>query len=616
MRDQVFSHSEHEPRSTGQVAGSSTHAPGPQLQQLGPAQIHYLQRTAGNAAVAAFLQRAPVPTTFDPEALFTGVQQILDREEKKAEAITDKLPPHVKSDIAAGHSLEFMNTMRSYLGSDPATEKHFGDIVWAADYVPQAEAYLHKTTAERLGQVSTALEGQVPITYVGQDLRDRYHNRTSRSLMAHPMGYAVDFRAMDNPQIHGDKGKVIRKLIELMGGGPAHITILKKGTKTPMAFDSERALIEKMGRASSEGKQLEAEDKAAADDFFNQMDEEFDRMAQASDAFKRSVDAAVLTGLKKEYFTTYRPNQATLATIARELADLDKRGVKTPAEYAQKQSWLGQQVALQSQQASFRSRLATVLQPWTDRVASALADNEAKVKSVGFAPILNVPSREELAKMKKQWADFVRERATERKEAMKKAKAAEKKLNKARAAKNPKPEEIAQLQADLDSATRQALVYGWIQKADEAERADLDQIDPLLDDRDVLLQLQAALATDMDFVFGPKLSLGGNDERSVKNPPLEQIARRGYFTPDASTGGGPPKTQSEQLKRSEHEWFNKAFFKMMAQYGFQPGADWPGATDPMHFELVEGVDALLPAIRPQKETAPASAPASAPATAH
>src|ERR1700730_57854 len=158
MRDQVFSHSEHEPRSTGQVAGSSTHAPGPQLQQLGPAQIQYLQRTAGNGAVAALLQRAPVPTTFDPEALFTGVQQILDREEKKAEAITDKLPPHVKSDIAAGHSLEFMNTMRSYLGSDPATEKHFGDIVWAADYVPQAEAYLHKTTAERLGQVSTALE--------------------------------------------------------------------------------------------------------------------------------------------------------------------------------------------------------------------------------------------------------------------------------------------------------------------------------------------------------------------------------------------------------------------------------------------------------------------------
>ena len=95
-------------------------------------------------------------------------------------------------------------------------ERSVADIVWAAEYVPQAKAYLHKTTAERLGQVSTALEGQMPITYVGQDLRDRYHNRTSRSLMAHPMGYAVDFRAMDNPQIHGDKGKVIRKLIELM----------------------------------------------------------------------------------------------------------------------------------------------------------------------------------------------------------------------------------------------------------------------------------------------------------------------------------------------------------------------------------------------------------------
>ncbi|MGB2940377.1 MAG: hypothetical protein WBD38_08785 [Candidatus Dormiibacterota bacterium] len=39
--------------------------------------------------------------------------------------------------------------------------------------------------------------------------------------------------------------------------------------------------------------------------------------------------------------------------------------------------------------------------------------------------------------------------------------------------------------------------------------------------------------------------------------------------------------------------FNKEFFKLMMEHGFQPGAAWsPGGTDPMHFDYVAGFDDL------------------------
>jgi len=589
--------------------GSKRSAPSsPAHAQMGPAAIRYLQHAAGNSAVSFLLQRAPVAPGVDlatPLFDMTGIARLIEKKEKEAEAITSTFA--IKDQIHPGESLEFMTMMRSYLGPDPATQEHFKSVVKAGSAIPSvySSTLLHQTTVNRLRHVYDELHGEMPYTDVGQDLRNRYHNRESRSRMAHPMGYAIDFRPLTNPMI---KSPVIKKLLELMGGGPSHIEIKDKSGK-PMGFDDERAMIEKMGQASSTGATLDEKDQAAADDFFAQMDSEFDRLAKASEKFKTSIKADDLAALKGEYFSSYRPNQAKLAQIGKQLADLLKRGLKTRAELGQKETWEEEQGTLQSAQADFQTRLARVLKPWTDKVAQALADNETKITAAGFVTLTKVPSRKELASMKATWVGFVREQAIKRKQGAKKIKELEAQLAKAQAARKPDKAHIDQLRETLDASRRDALAQAFIQSLDEKEVAGLETIDPLLDERDILSQLQAALSGDMDFIFGPKEKLTGNDERSVINPPMERLAHSGFFTPDAEKGGGPPKTDAEAARRSKSEWFNIAFFKMMARFGFQAGADWHGTADPMHFELVEGVDALLPAVRPPKHNLPGDYPA-------
>jgi len=98
---------------------------------------------------------------------------------------------------------------------------------------------------------------------------------------------------------------------------------------------------------------------------------------------------------------------------------------------------------------------------------------------------------------------------------------------------------------------------------------------------DVLTSMAAGQRQEMEeaVVYGATYSEAIDAKHSVKygaakrvlDPSPMQLIEMGYFNPT--------------------DTFNKEFFKLMMEHGFQPGAAWsPGSTDPMHFDYVIGYD--------------------------
>jgi hypothetical protein len=88
------------------------------------------------------------------------------------------------------------------------------------------------------------------------------------------------------------------------------------------------------------------------------------------------------------------------------------------------------------------------------------------------------------------------------------------------------------------------------------------------------------LTENLPFVFGASKAL------AVKDPAVIQLLEKGFFTPD-------PERREGDKPNPNKQGFNMLFMKVMAMHGFDQGISWrPGSVDPMHFELVEGVDKI------------------------
>ncbi len=533
--------------------------------------ISVLQSTAGNAAVAEVLKRRRRSTQLDvtlqrlpwpmpiPAGIAAEVQAMVSeevaREHKEIDPIIESLPDHVRDQIPYDDRLIFMHAMRGYLGPDPATQKHFQAIDKVQDKIPQAEIYLHRDAANQLNKVYEQVGGVFPYTDVGQEIRGRYHERKSKSLMAHPMGYAVDFRPRVNPQI---SNKELSRLLELVGeSGPAHAEL-------GLARGARRRLIAGLAAGT-----LSSEDEAKADAFFEKFDAEFDRLSKKSEAFKTSVDRGALTQLRREYFGAYKDRERTLGRIATRRRELSKKKHPTEDEIRLQSALDAWQDVLNFQQARFQDRVAEVIAPWTRVVQQALDRNanEVLTRAPYLAGDLTLANLEQIKDMTTALRDAERKQRDQAKQA-------------ARTLKTPEAQnELTQAQQAYDMAQRSL--------------EDLIAVKPLMQDREILNTLADRLRNDLKFVFGTSSQL------ETVNPPLAQLAQTGYFTLDRERpadmqGPADPKT----------EGFNSAFMKLMARAGFDLGVSWLGFTDPMHFELVSGVEAIHDPESPKPSATP------------
>ena len=122
-------------------------------------------------------------------------------------------------------------------------------------------------------------------------------------------------------------------------------------------------------------------------------------------------------------------------------------------------------------------------------------------------------------------------------------------------------------------------------------------------------RLQAALdrlINNEEFVFGK------SSELDARNPSIWQIVKLGFFNPDKEPTGKESlssedwhdyvdkldttktATSAKKPKFESKEGFNLNFMRLMALHGFDHGAEWGGAQDSMHFELIEMKEKIAP----------------------
>ncbi len=377
---------------------------------------------------------------------FAGMKEDDFVRETSIESVISGLPAFVVKDIGGGpdNRYEFMHYMRAYLGPDPATTNHFKAIRKAN--VP-GEVYLHDKAASRLEAVAAKLGGKMPASWVGYGLRGRFrtHTRESNSRMAHPMGYAVDYRPYEAPMITDSR---LVELFDLQAGGATHFDPDKVG-----GYRQRRDFIQQMGQGTADPQKVAT--------FFKNFEDEYNRIKKASTDFQTSL----ADDLKKELFSLrdeYVGLQKSIADVTKKL-----KKAKKPEEQA---ALAEEKKKHQDAVEVIRSKLSTVFKPWLDKLAEQKKGIEKLVPNVG-----QIPAKGELNKQIKAAQQGVDAKKKQKKDLEKK--------------KVP--------QDQIDVVTQE------IQAAD----AKLQELKQMLNNYgqkqrwDTLTQLETSLQTDLKFVF-------------------------------------------------------------------------------------------------------------------
>lgn len=264
--------------------------------------------------------------------------------------------------------VDFLIGMTRYLGSVGQVVAHFSSIEQVG--VP-GDVNLHSSAAARLKMVADYLQQQqmtMPATSVALGLRDRYrpHQRNSKGKMAHPLGYAIDYRAVSNPMITDSR---LAELLELQGNGAINFQF-EDARGNAMNFVARRSLIKEMGAQMTSGG-LKEEMKSRADSFLTQFENEFARVSQVSKTFKNTISESMST------VKLLWKKQEALST---ELAKLKrKRSAKQKEQAAIVQQELDEVTA---QLAPFKGDLAKLFQPWIESITAKQQQLEQSASAI------------------------------------------------------------------------------------------------------------------------------------------------------------------------------------------------------------------------------------------
>ena len=588
-----------------------------------PARVQALQLALGNRQISRLLggrilrddglTAAPPASTGAAPASAPAADRLADDDEVNA-IIDGFSDAELKQQITGSinNRRDFLRGMQQYLGGLDDVIAHFAQIRLAA--VP-GEVHLHSSAAARLELVAAKLAASgavMPATTVALGLRGRYrpHERHGRGLIAHPAGYAIDYRAVTNPMIRD------QRLVELLNlnAGPGGST-MQLGQYTN--YKSRRDLIRQMGQASAAGGIDPASPLGQqARAFTDLLTSEHQRLAATSQAFTQNLSPGLLA--LKEVRQQSRERHARLKQLRKQ------RGLKGDAKTANEQAIAVLEVEaanLSQQEGALRLRLPELVAPWVAQVQQQIDAIAAQVRQVDPSLELSkLPGKQELAK---QRAALQRQRSqaerARRQAERRLARAAEKLAREGQkivdldtamarlAEEQPRQaggagekrlaSKLAQAEARrAASATRQGQIEQERSDAG-AERARQAEV---VSSCDQSLKQVAALAgllphkqrhatlsglqqklTDQDFFFEGK--------RNAEDPAVMQLIEEGFFTPDKALAVG---ADPEQADPNSHG-FDATFVKTMAEFGFDLGMAWsPGSSDPMHFELIEGLDRL------------------------
>ncbi len=512
-------------------------------------------------------------------------------EDESVNKVIESFPSCVKKDIGPkiADRKEFLKSMPRYLGPDPNTENHFKAVRQVK--VP-GDICLHPKAAEPLEKVAEELGDAMPATYVGLGLRNRFrnHDRHSKGLMAHPLGYAVDFRATTNPMISDPR---LVKLLDLETGGATHFEL-------DMTRKERRELIAGLGRGDIDPT------SARAEHFFDQFEREYERVSQASKDFTTSLPEEArktLANLKDRYLKIRTDiRQINNQLVAKPKGT--KKSVNRSEEEEQKLQEQRQQLEIKKQELEgqlqdIRNQLPKLFAKWLEDIEKKMTQIKSEIEKE-VADIHSLPSKRELDEEEVGLKSHSRSAHRSKERSTSKIKSLDEKIarEKARAQRGKSVNEasLGKWNASRDKLLAEAEAEGKEEVSDAEKLAKIKQNRNLLPkkaDYDALASLKSALTTDLDFVFGTKKEL------EVKDPSVTQLVQKGFFTPDPERDAS---TKRDPRHDKDKYGFNLAFMKLMAQHGFDQGITWsPGSVDPMHFDFVEGVESILDVKAPKKE---------------
>jgi hypothetical protein len=435
---------------------------------------------------------------------------------------------------------DFLIGMTPYLGSYEDVIVHFSSI--RPVKVP-GDVHLHEAAAARMEMVAGRMADMrlpMPATTVALGLRDRYrpHSRNSKGLMAHPMGYAIDYRATSNPMITDPR---LVALLSLETGGPINFEF-KDEKGRAMGWNERRNLIKQIGSELAGGN-LTEETKQKAKHFMQQFATEYERVSEASRQFTESMSEDMLKA---------QTLVKTEAKLEAELASVRKRKKKGWQEKADElQAELD---AVREQLGPIKQNLEKLFEPWLENIKKAMEKTEAEVASLEVplagadGSVKTLHGRELLDYSEKDINALVKQ------------------VNQQRRAKRKKGSTVP-VPPDLQKEFMGK--WKWYNQ--------------------YLKALDKALREDPDFIF--------KGQSTVKNPSVMQLLEKGFFTPDndADLLAMEPEDRPDPAKLNANKHgFNLRFMQVMALYGFDQGISWsPTSLDAMHLELIEGVDSII-----------------------
>jgi hypothetical protein len=485
-----------------------------------------------------------------------------DWDETKVENTINSFPdPELKRQIGKNKTdqAEFLAGMLQYNNNSlQQTIDHFTNI--RKTNVP-GEVHLHSAAAERLEMVAGEIEklGQpMPATTVALGLRGRYspHNKMGRGLMAHPMGYAIDYRATTNPMITDRR---LVTLIQLLTGEE------QTNFQVEPSYSKRRSLIKKMGKEHALDEQASSPEETA---FFEKFDREFERLSTASEKFKTDLPPGLveLKSLKQRS----QKLEKDLKNLKKNHKPKNKTQENSDAIDNEINNVTNELEQVNGKINDIQSDLPTLFKPWTDKInlqkqeiVNVISEKEIFVKVDGDWQ--NIAGSSLLAKTDRELNNIKNQLDTQLKSIKADRKSIDSKL------KSKK----------ISESDRQNLMDSQKEGVEQENRvntglATLKEILPKKTKYDRLVNLENALNNDKKF------SLIG--ENTVKNPSVFQLIDRGFFTPDKDVEPG------QKIDPNKHG-FNLLFMKNMLKHGFDQGINWdPTNSDAMHFELVEGVE--------------------------
>jgi hypothetical protein len=594
-------------------------------------------KTATDQAIGALVIKEKARIKKLPKAEQAAAEQALNvsiEGNKKALDIKQAGISGRYTDARIANRKRFMARMSCFLESKEKVKTHYAALTLAD--VP-GTVWLAEPAARRLEMVRAELNGQgleMPRSWVAQDLRSRHLHDKGLGMMAHPLGYSVDFLAEENPKIADER---LVRLLGLEAGGREKTAMdLEAPAETgktpthPKGLTTDRArrlrYIAGMGDAAAAARAGTGTfDDAKYGPFLAKVDEQFKLVSAASEAFKASIPdsakatiAAVGVKLRKdlraldaEIKSKQTALTAARATATAALAGTGKKKIKPTAEaIAAHPAVVAATVQVNDATTrrtvlveSMKLDLRTAFNPWIVKIA-------AKVKELNaIAPggdLSRVPSVAEL------------DAATAAITGMQSTLAKIQGLS----GKPGTEKQVETLRANVTAAHQKNL--GLFLRVNEVGKAApiANAADPnaeLLQRikwlRDWRVKNEASITkataeigewrrleralTDFQFVFVGK--------RNVEDPAIAQLVEKGYFGGRVTVTPGAPMTTAEANKAFKAEGklkarargdldrarFNVIFFRTMVKYGFDPGVAWsPGSTDPMHFDYAAGLLAV------------------------